>query len=367
MADPRSQSTNVVYYDPKPTLRVENKAQPALANALLAFEISDDWQGMGRLEARFENWSAPPGGGAPGYIFFDGGIVSFGHRIEVDVKTTGDAHNIFSGRVTAVGARFGTELVPEFTLCAEDELQLLRMTRRSATYEEVSDAAVAQRLIRAHNLQAEADARGPQHKVLVQLSQTDLGFLRDRARAIDAQVYVENGKVKFKSRTERDGGEVALQREDLVHVRFDADLANQVTEVHAHGYDISAKADVDQKAQASLLSPEAKGARTGADIVNAVFGPRVEHLADTGLLSVEEARAAAQAELLERGRSFVRCQGETMGTPELRVGTRLRLSGLGPLFSGSYTVTQVTHRYDKLGGLRTFFAADRPAIGKESA
>lgn len=354
-------------YDPKPVFRVKGAVQQALSNALLSLEISDDWQGMGRLEARFENWSASPQGSAPGYMFFDGGVATFGDRFEVEVKTTGDKQTVFSGRVTALGAQFGTRWVPEFTLCAEDDLQLLRMTRRTATYEDTTDASVAARLARAHNLQADADAPGPQHKVLVQLNQTDLGFLRDRARAIDAQIYYEGGQVKFKARASRGGAAVELHRDDLVFVNFHADLAHQVTEVHGHAYDVASKIDVDQRASSSALAAEAKGARTGAAIMQEVFGQRIEHLHDTGMLSAEEARAAATAELLERGRSFVRCRAETMGTPDLRVGTRVRLSGLGTIFSGTYTVTQLTHRYDKIDGLRTLFVADRPAIGKESA
>lgn len=367
MADPGV--TSGIAYDPKPVFRVEGKEQPALSNALLTIDIRDDWQGMGRLEARFENWSSPPGGGAPGYMFFDGGVISFGKRLEVVLKTTGAARTVFSGRVTALGARFGMEpaVVPEFTLCAEDDLQLLRMTRRTATYQDVTDAEVATRLSRAHNLQVEADAPGPRHKVLVQLSQTDLGFLRERARSIDAQVYCEDGTVKFKSRSARDGGEVSLKREDLLHIHLSADLANQVTEVAAHAYDLAAKEDVVQQAQSSLLLSESRGARTGADIVQEVFGPRIEHLPDTGLLYAEEARSVAQSELLRRGRSFVRCRAETQGVPELRIGTRVNLSGLGPIFSGSYTATEVAHRYDKISGLRTSFSAERPAIGKENA
>src|SRR5437868_3711727 len=139
MADPRSNAVSGALYDAKPTFRVKGKPQPALAGALLSIDLCDDWQGMGRLEARFENWSSPPSGGPTGYMFFDGGIVTFGDRLEIDLQTTGAARTVFSGRVTSLGARFGTTTIPEFTLCAEDDLQLLRMTRRTATYEDVRD------------------------------------------------------------------------------------------------------------------------------------------------------------------------------------------------------------------------------------
>jgi hypothetical protein len=45
------------------------------------------------------------------------------------------------------------------------------------------------------------------------------------------------------------------------------------------------------------------------------------------------------------------------------VGARLRVAGVGPLFEGEYTVTDVLIRFDARAGLRTEFACDRPAIG----
>jgi hypothetical protein len=50
----------------------------------------------------------------------------------------------------------------------------------------------------------------------------------------------------------------------------------------------------------------------------------------------------------------------------LRVGSRVELKELGPLFSGKYTVTAVRHRFDVARGVRTEFDVERPGIGQAS-
>jgi len=47
----------------------------------------------------------------------------------------------------------------------------------------------------------------------------------------------------------------------------------------------------------------------------------------------------------------------------VRVGTRVELKEIGPLFSGKYTVTAVRHRFDTTRGVRTEFEVERPGIG----
>ena len=49
---------------------------------------------------------------------------------------------------------------------------------------------------------------------------------------------------------------------------------------------------------------------------------------------------------------------------ELRVGAKVRIKGIGPLFEGEYMVTDAQIRFDAQLGLRTEFVCDRPAIGQ---
>lgn len=350
-----------------PVFKVEGKEEPSLASAIRSIEVSDDALGMARCEARFENWGTPPGGGRPGFMFFDGGVISFGKKLEVTMGGGQGARAVFTGRITAIEARFHATAVPEIAVLADDLMQALRMTRRTATYEDLSDADVAKRIAQAHGFRVEADAAGPTHKVLVQVAQSDLAFLRERAAAIDAQVWMEDDLLKFKARADRDGGDVKLELGSTI-TRFQvlADLAHQANTIHAHGYDRSGKSDFDAEAQASLLAQEARGAKLGADVLKDTLGERKDHVVDRPVASSDEARGVAEAALKARGRAFVRCRGEGPGIPEMKVGSRVAVAGAGPIFSGTYVATQVTHRWDLTRGLQTAFEGERPAVGAES-
>jgi phage protein D len=349
-----------------PSFEVDGSSQPSLRDALISLEVRDDVRGPARLEARFENWGRPAGGGNPGFMFFDGGVIAFGKRLVVSLGPSNSPTSAFDGRITALAGDFGTSSLPEVRVHAEDSLQFLRMTRRTRTYENMTDAQAAQQIAQAHNLTPDADASGPQHKVLVQLGQTDLAFLRERAAAIDALCWVEGDKLLFKAHADRDGGQFTLTLgQDLTRFQATADLVDQVTSVEAHGYDVSAKSDPDGQGDNSTLQNEANGAKLGSDILRQAFGERVEHVVDQALATSDEAQAYATAKLNARGRAFVRARGETLGTAALRVGSRVQVAGVGPVFEGTYFVTQVTQRFDRIHGFSTAFEAERPAVGAE--
>jgi len=82
-------------------------------------------------------------------------------------------------------------------------------------------------------------------------------------------------------------------------------------------------------------------------------------------LTTGEASAWAKAEMLRRGRQFVTVAGLTRGSPEMVVGSLLRLEDVGPPFEGDgYYVTRVRHTYDTAVGLRTNFDAERATINE---
>ena len=84
---------------------------------------------------------------------------------------------------------------------AEDKLMSLRMTRRMKTYENVSDADIAQTIAQEHGLAAEADAPGPTYDVVQQWNQSDLAFLRERARLLQAEIWIRRTNCTFKRAT----------------------------------------------------------------------------------------------------------------------------------------------------------------------
>ena len=89
---------------------------------------------------------------------------------------------------------------------------------------------------------AQLDADGPTHDVVQQFNQSDLAFLRERARRIQAELWATEGSLHLATRDRRPGTSVTMTRgSDLISVSAKADLAEQCTAVRVSGYDASAR------------------------------------------------------------------------------------------------------------------------------
>lgn len=343
----------------RPAFEVGGQAQPDLAAQLLALDIRDEATGLARCEVTFGNWGLSDG--AVGFRYFDRELLDFGKAFAVKL---GD-DTLFEGRILGLHAGFGEGTPPTLRVLADDRLQDLRMTRRTRSFADKSDADVARQIASDHGLTPQIDTSGPTHRHLAQVNQSDLAFLHERARAIDAELWVQGGTLHFQSRRARDAGRLTLAWGAQLR-RFDvtADLAWQRTEVAASGWDVGAKQGVRAVAGASALGAELGSDESGIAILQQSLGERKETLAHAAAASEAEARALAEAALRLAARRFVRGQGTAEPQATLRVGTAMQLDGLGPMFSGRYVATAVHHRFDPHHGLRTDFEAERPGIGR---
>ncbi|APR76886.1 Hypothetical protein A7982_02233 [Minicystis rosea] len=345
----------------RPTINVAGKDEDALKNGLLDLLVVETTNGLYRCEARFGNWGKV--GTDVGVLYLDRKTLDFGTPLKIKL---GD-DPIFEGRITALEAHFLEGASPEITVLAEDRLEKLRMVRRSRTFADVSDADVFQQIAADHSLQAAVDVTGPTHKVLAQLNQSDLAFLRERARAIDAEVWVDGRTLHVQSRAKRDGGTVELkQGKDLLEFSVMADLSEQRSSVTVGGWDVAGKSAVHEKADKSAIGGELGQDTSGPAILEQAFEARDESVVHRVPLTSDEARARAEAELRMRARRFVVGRGRAQANGKLRVGSFVKLSGLAPLFDGKYYLAEVRHIFEGPKGIRTEFIAERPGLGPTS-
>jgi phage protein D len=354
MADP---ATGLATARPAFTVGGEDKA--FLAAALLGLVVHETVAGLFRCEATFGNWGNKEG--QAGFVFFDRDVFEFGKDFTVKV---GDAA-IFEGRITGLEAHFPEGRPAEVVVLAEDRFQDLRMTRRSRTFAEMSDADVMSRIAQDHGLTPQVNLSGPTHKLLAQVNQSDLAFLRERARAVGAELWMEGRTLHADTRAGRGGSakRLAYGRE-LREFSALADLAGQRTSVTVGGWDVSGKSALSAEATDSAISGEVGGDESGVSILKAKLGDRKEPIAHSVPINQQEAQARADAYFRGIARRFVTAQGVAEPDPPLRVGVSAELSGLGPLFSGRYYVACVRHIFDGATGLRTEFTAERPGLSR---
>jgi phage protein D len=247
---------------------------------------------------------------------------------------------------------------------AEDKLMQLRMTRRMQTWENMSDADIANAIASANGISADVAAPGPTYEYVRQLNQSDLAFLRERARLIQAEVWLENDRLCFKTRQNRTGTAISLvQGRELTTIRLRADLAHQRSKIIVSGYDAGSREQINAEVGSEVIQAEISGGITGSDLLQRTIGDRESYRVREVPLVAIEADAWAKAEMLRRCRSFVSVTGATHGSPNMVVGSTLTLSGVGAPFNGDgYYVVSMRHTYDHEHGHRTHFEAQRATI-----
>lgn len=345
----------------RPQFYLAGREDIVLGQGLLRMSVCETVQGLYHCEACFGNWG--PKGNAIDFLYFDRKTLDFGTPIQIKV----DDNKLFDGRISALEGDFGEGVPPEIAVLLEDRFEDMRMTRRTRTFENVSDSDVMTRIASDYGLQANINVSGTQYQILAQVNQSDLAFLRERARSIDAELWLDGRTLNVESRPSRNDGTVKLNYGgELREARVTADLAGQRTAVSINGWDIANKSALTYQAVASAVSNELNGGTSGISILQSAFGERKESLAHTVPLSSAEAHVEADGVLKMMARKFVVVHGVAQGNAKLNVGTYVNLGGLGPLFSGKYYVASVKHTFDGDAGFLTAFTGERPAIGGAS-
>jgi hypothetical protein len=344
-----------------PTIALDGRDQPALSDALNGLVVVEDTEGLYRCEATFGNWGGV--GREVGYLYFDRRTFDFGKALRVSLRGT----TLFEGRITALEARYHDRGPRELCVLAEDRFQDLRMTRRTRTFADVTDAELFSLVANDHGLTPKVSVEGPRHKVLAQTNQSDLAFLRERARAVDAEIWMDGATLHAERRAGRDAGTVKMTYgADLFEFSVLADLAHQRTSVFVNGWDVGGKRGLQFEATESAVTGELNGDASGASILASAFGPRKEALAHAVPLTEQEAQARAESYFRRAARRFVVGRGVCAAVAGLRVGGHAELSGLGPLFDGRYYLSEVRHTFDFARGVRTTFTAERAGLGRPS-
>jgi Bacteriophage probable baseplate hub protein len=347
------------FTDSRPKIFLDGNEDASLKQGLLSMTIEEDVRGLYHAEFRFGNFNASPP--TNGFIYFDRKILDFGKKLEVKLGSD----SIFEGRISGLEGCFPEGGQFAIAALVEDRMQDLRMTRRTRSFEDVSDSDLFNQIAREHGLTAQVDAQGPTYKSVAQVNQSNLAFLRERARAIDAELWVEGTKLQVKKRSARNGGSSDLGfGNELYEFTVLADLAGQRTSVTVNGWDVPGKSAIQYAADSSTVQGELGNDDGGASILQQAFGERKESVDHIVPLTTAEARAVAEGAYRTLARKFVVGKGRALTSSKLRVGNFVNLSGLGPLFNGKYYLSRVRHAFDGARGLQSEFTAERPGIGK---
>lgn len=339
----------------RPTIEVGGQPQTALSGNLLRFNAVETAAGVHRCEAVFNNWG--PVSATVGFLYFDRALLDFGKRVVIKLPSG----TVIDGAITAIAANFPAHTPPELSIAIEDRYRDLRMVTRTRTFDNVTDSDIARKIANDHALTLTVDLRGPIYKSVAQLYQSDLAFLRTRARLCDAELRLLGQQLYLKSRANSSSEALSLAfGQSLTSFSVTADTAAQPTKVTATAWDVANKAAASVTVSDSILGTHLRGGSSGAKVVTQAFGERPVNAA----LSPLDPHVLAESAFRTDAQRFVVGQGLSPCDARIAVGIMVRLAGLGPLFSGLYYVSEVNHLFDAQTGATTRFTVESPALGQ---
>ena len=350
-------------YTSRAHVEIDGQENAAISRDAIAALVEETVEGLYRCEITLTNFGTSRNGQSD-YLYFNRETLDFGKEISLRLGPGNPPEQVFTGFITALEAEYLDGGGARLRVLAEDRLQDLRMTRRTRSFEQVSDADVIEQIARAHGFSTDVGLPGPTYASLAQVNLSDLAFIRARARACGGEVWVTGSELHVKPRTERNSEPIELMYGgSLKSFSVRADLAHQCTELAVAGWDVASKSAIRETGDESIISAELEGQTGGSAILYEKFGERTATLVHPGPMTPQEATSLAEASYRDRARRFVTGRGLADGDPAIRAGATVRLGRLGTMFDGAYYVVRVKHAFT-LSGYRTEFDVERPWIGR---
>lgn len=294
----------------------------------------------------------------PGARTTNDGPFALGAALEVGVSDEAGRGEtaIFQGEIIGIEPEFREGTVADLVVRAYDRSHRLHRGAITKTYANMSDSEIASEIARQVGLRADVDSSSAQHQHVYQDGQTHMSFLRQRARRIGYDLYVQGETLCFKRAAAAAESPISLEwGANLRTFRPILSLGEQVSQVQVRGWDPSAKRVIVGQAQRGAVAPEIGENQTGGALAEDAFGEASELSVAMSVASQAEADAVAQAILDEYDGAFVEAEGECYGVPTLKAGSIVDITALGSRFNGRYRVTTATHIWDTTRDYMTRF------------
>jgi phage protein D len=358
---PEQPLTQNAVYTAIPTVQIDGQANDRVTAQLLSIEMREHEGGMSALEMRLSNFGSFSSG-VGDQVFEDGAVLKLGAAVLIYGGDASSPTEIFRGKITGLEGRYPAGGPPDLVVLAEDALQSARMQRRTKNWDSATLTQIAQQVATNLGLTPVIDGLDANIGTQQQFNESDLHFLRRLLARYDADVQIVGSELHAspRSNAQRNSIEINLTGQ-LKEVRVLADLSQQVNQVTATGWDYSQGQTISVTSQTTAFGPGS--GKTGSDWMQQALTSRSEHLGQFSTLNASEAQALVDAEFAQRCRTFVVAHGVSEGNPNLRVGTYLKLNGLGPRFSNTYYTTSTVHHFDTEKGYETRFCAECAYLG----
>lgn len=337
-------------------VRVNGSALPPAAEAdLRSVTVQEDLQVLSMFTLELHNWDDEQ----LRVSWSDSPLFAIGNEVEIWLGYVGDMHKVMLAEITSLEPMFTAGQPPLLTVRGYDHRHRLARGRKTRTFAQMKDSAIAGQIAREAGLRAQVDATGVTLSYVIQSNQSDWDFLRRRASLIGYEIYVRDKVLYFRSPqiTQPPADKLSLG-DDITEFSPRLSSLAQAATVTVRGWDVKEKKAVLASVR---TTPGLGGPELGSSVARGAFGASTTAVLGQPVRNLPEADPIAKGQFSAGSLGYVEGEVVAYGQPQLHAGTVVDIAGAGQKFSGRYYVTSVTHTLTSGHGYQTSFTVQRNA------
>ncbi len=290
------------------------------------------------------------------------GMFKFGAAVEIHMgyKDSGSLTLLHRGVITSIKSSFPSGGLPDLQIGGYDASYCMTIGKNSFNWDNKKDSEIAVSLAGKYKLKAIAQDSKVVHPKIEQNEESDYEFLRRLAKRNPFELYSFDNTLHFRERVSGADRIVAELEwgKGLVSFSPEINIHEQVQKVTVRGWNVQSKKEINGVASIGDELGRQNERKSGGEYLRGLCKEDVEVDVRQPVYSEQEARERARAILKSRSESFVTGSGESIGLPEIRPDSNIKLRGIGTPFSKTYYIEQCTHTINSSGYKTTFKVRD---------
>ena len=269
-----------------------------------------------------------------------------GKAIDIDLGYVDKFSTVFHGYITSL----------KYEANGEDDIKLIisgmdktfKMTKgiKSRSFVKKKHSDIVSTLAGEAGLTPVVDSTTTTYEVIEQIGVTDYNFVQIMAEKNNYEAFVSGNKLYFRKLHKSTSPAVTLAwTEGLLGFSREDDLADQPGEVTVRGWDPQKKEAV--VGTCSSTTNVGTGS-SGKSLLDQLVGGVKEYYYSE-VKSQADAKTQAEAIFSRRAMKLVSARITSVGIPELRAGTYVKIQGLDTDMNDTYYIISARHEIDESG------------------
>jgi phage protein D len=287
--------------------------------------------------------------------WIDDDLFSIGNSVEIKMGWGNALTRLIAGEITALEPEFVTSGIPSLKVRGYDRRHRLLRGRKTRTFLQKKDSDIATQIGGEAGLTVQSTDSGASLDYVLQANESDWEFLSGRARLIGYEVLLDDKTLFFQPTANDQGAVVKLvMSNDLLQFLPRLSVSGQATEVKVQGWNVKEKTTLLSDSKAGAEVSTMGGRSSGAAIAQGAFGDAIDVVSDQPVGAQPKADQIAKALFNTQMLGLITGEGSTQGSPAIRAGKVIEISGVGQRFGGRYYVTSAVHRMSPAGYVTEF-------------